>query len=103
MKSVTTSYSDEFVAAVVEIARIFGEKADFGAIVEKAVGDQLLAIVHDPETLLDNIAEGHAWETQLEAASVAERAVKKINLGLRYDVVPKAGSPGRWAVRFKKG
>jgi len=38
MKTVTTKFSDEFVAAVVEIARIFGEEADFGAIVEKTVG-----------------------------------------------------------------
>lgn len=101
MKTVTTKFSDEFVAAVVEIARIFGEPADFGRIVEKCVGEILENIVDDPEQLIDTV-EGRVWDNQLEAASVAERVLKKTEGGWIYTVQPYEEMLGHWSVRFKK-
>jgi hypothetical protein len=100
MKTVKTQFSDEFVAAAVEIARIFGEPAEFGDIVEKHVG-----------TILENIATHHdqlvntveAWQrdNQLEAASVAERVLKKIDAPWRYTVQPSECEEGWFVVRFQ--
>lgn len=100
MKTVTTKFSDEFVAAVVEIARIFGEEADFGRIVEKHVGPILENIATDHDQLV-NTVEAWQWDNQLEAASVAEKVLKKTDVPWRYTVQPSECEPGWWVVRFK--
>lgn len=72
---------------MIEIARIFGEKADFGDIVEKTLGDLLENTVNDENQLTDTI-EGREWNNQLEAASVAKRVQKKIGGEWTYAIKP---------------
>lgn len=101
MKTVTTSYSDSFVAAVIEIGRIFGEPADFGAIVEKNVGQVLELIATDPQELISE-CESRLWDNQLDVASVGERAIKSvIGNEWRYTVTPSEKYPGKWELHFQ--
>ncbi len=101
MKTVTASYSDSFVSAVIEIGRIFGEPADFGAILEKNVGEIVQQIATDPNQLIDE-CESRLWDNQLEAASVGERAIKSIvGPDWRYSVTPSEKYPGRWELHFQ--
>jgi len=48
-----------------------------------------------------NTVEAWQWDNQLEAASVAERVLKKIDAPWLYEIKPSECSPGWWAVRFK--
>jgi hypothetical protein len=50
---------------------------------------------------LANTVEAWQWDNQLEAASVAERVLKKIDADWRYTVEPSECEEGWWVVRFK--
>jgi len=89
----TTKFSDEFVAAVVEIARIFVEPADFRRIVVKTVGDLLTEIIHDPDKLIAE-CENRQWDDRLEAAAVAQRVLAKIGDDWAYPLQPASKRSG---------
>lgn len=99
MKTVTCTFSDEFVAAVIEVGRIFGEKADFGRIVEHYGGYALEMLATDPEHLVGDI-EARTWDSEEECHEVAARALAKLDRPAGFRVIPSETEPGRWEIVF---